>query len=263
MKKTHRKALLILLTALLFTGCGGPAEDIKEGAIEETQQTESEQISTSGEVDDRFYQLYHEANALTDGLSCRQEQYLLYTLYENEDSTREDSIRMTTILRDCDTAAPLMSSVGTVGTAAELIDLELYYKDGMLYQCGGESKVKTSRSYEEAVDSFDLVHSFIEELTDDKIQSATGSVSADGTVLIDLVISGIINGMQTEGNGELLLNAEGLILSRSFSLSAVTFENGDPVTIHQSVESTLLSWNEDVPDIDFPALSLFTEGELE
>ncbi|MBO4288471.1 MAG: hypothetical protein J5865_00030 [Lachnospiraceae bacterium] len=251
---------MILLFSFLFTGC--KREEIDEGGKLDPAgqiQTESEEPwedvtedltdssaapSADAEID-RAWEVLQEARKNMASLKAVEENQILYTKIDGAD----DSISLRVTVTDIDTGKLTIGAAGTVKTKGNAIPLEIYYKDGVMVRISGGNSAKTEATQEEALANVDFLRSIRRDLKKEDLTSASMFEAADGMITISLQFSGTISGLPTTGRGELLLDADHLIASEGYSFEA-TNKDGKPVS--QSVECTLLCWDQDVKAVELP-----------
>ncbi len=251
--------IAILLVSSVFSGCvreeineGGkldPEEqvlvDSEEDADDSAWDTSFDAGSLDGSVDEAWDAL-QEARALMAELKAVEENQLLYT--KKEDSDESITLRVTMI--DVDSDDVVIGAVGTVKTQGNVIPLEIYYKDGKMVRTSGGNSLSEDATKEQVLATVDFLQSIRRDLKKEELLSAEMMETADGFKTISLVFSGTISGLPTNGRGEILINADGLISSEGYSFEAT---NKEGKTVSQSVECTLLAHGTDVKPVDLPA----------
>lgn len=284
MKK--RISLLLVSAILALTGCGAQGNTAAENQAVETNENpevaraleeimpeetlpedtlpqEAAESTVSGRTaarseasegfDEEAWACYQKAREATDALTAREEQFLVHTVQTSGEAQTEEFVDVRLKRMGLNGEAPQFSAAGTVKTGGQTIPLEMYYQDGMLYSVSGTARVKTASEYTEAVSTVDILGEFSAQLKQEYIISINKTENADGTIFLNLSFRGKINQVDTSGNGELILNAKGYIISQEYDLTAEVEQDGVPASIHQSVECTVLSYGDSVTAIEFPA----------
>lgn len=247
-----------------------PEETLPEETLpEDTLPQEAEEGSAVGRTaarpeagegfDEAAWELYSQAQAAMDALTAREEQFLVYTVQTSGETQTEESVDVRLKRIALDSEDPQFSAIGTVKLSGERIPLEMYYQDGVLYSISGTAKVKKAAGYAESVATVDILGEFSGQLKQEYISAISKTENADGTAFLLLSFHGNINGVDTSGSGELILNAGGYVISQKYDLTAEVEQDGVPASVRQSVECTVLSYGDSVTPIEFPAPEEFIE----
>lgn len=267
MRKT---AVLLLCAALGFAGgCGSQentnADQALENVAEDTTAAETfpgpitAELGSLDGFDEDAWALYEKGIACMDTLVSREEQFIVNTVQEENGTSSEESVNVRLKRTGLGTDSPKFSASGNVETGTQTIPLDMYYKDGMLYSISGNAKVKKAAEYETSVASVDILGDFFNQLKREYIISINKEEYADGTVFIGLAFHGPINEVETTGSGEMILNAEGYIISEQFTLTVGSEQEGNSSYIRQEVECMLINYGDTVSDIEFPDPNDFVE----
>lgn len=265
-----RTAIILLCAALgLASGCGsqdnGDAEQALENVAEETTAEEtfpgpvSAGLESLEGFDEDAWALYEKGVAAMNALTSREEQFIVNTVQEENGTSTEESVNVRLKRTGLGSDSPKFSASGHVETGGQDIPLDMYYRDGMLYSISGNAKVKKQADYETSVATVDILGEFLSQLKREYIVSINKEEYADGTVFIGLAFNGPINEVETSGSGELILNAEGCIISEQFTLTVESEQDGSKSFIRQEVECMLINYGDTVSDIEFPDPNDFVE----
>ena len=260
---TNKKVLILVLAGLLLFGPLLSActmrEEIGEGGGLDPAQTERlREESTAAAVQtaagssapagdagvDRIWEIYEKARDRNAALTALEENQLLYTKKGDSDESISLRLNMTGI----GTEDVAVAAVGSVKTQGTVIPLEIYYRRGVQVRASGEKRTTEGATLEQVLTSVDFLQSFHRDLDRSCIRETSMEESADGMVTLSLTFDGKINGLQTAGRGEIMINEEGLIISEGYSFEAQNSSG----TVSQSVECTLLAANGDVVPASMP-----------
>ena len=284
--------LMLLLLVITASGCGAQIEDTNEAALavatlpvetselsgedldedtkdrtvdnkegKEEQQTNAEDAPLTG-IDEEAWELYAAAQAKMEALTAREEHSMVYTTQEDETGRVEQSIQVRVKFTGLGSEQAQLSAAGTVKVNDEVIPLEIYYRDGYVYTSGASGRVKGQSTFEETAATVDILGGLSKELIRDYITAIRQISYADGSVIIELAFKGDINGMDTMGTGEVILNEEGYVISQKFDLQAEVTVEGIPAMVRQSAECILINYGSDVTDVEFPDLSTYLDATI-
>lgn len=261
-----KKWLALLMTAamgLSAVGCGGTAEETTEAesTVAETSAETSAEETTAEvvkNVDAAALALYQSAVEKEATLTNKVEKAALSTIQSDGTNTQETKtdfhIKTTSVA-----GVEEMGVTGTLMQYGETADIEIYYKDGVIYERRGEEKMKQEYPFESALAYVDIMGSFHEQLAEDYLINLTMTQNADGSSRLDLTFSGPINGTQVDGNGTITVSADGYILEQKYEIVAELEYLGTAYTITQVLEGSLLEYGEAVQPVEFPDLSEYQE----
>lgn len=280
--------LCILMLVFMLSGCGTQVEDTNEAALAmatlpeasdedeydapypeaevmspgtdtEPNLTREEDTPLSG-IDEAAWESYRTARDKMSGLSAREENSMVYTTQENELGYVEQSIQVNVKFTGLGTEQAELSAVGTVKVNDQVIPLEIYYTDGYVYTSGASGRVKGTSTFEETAATVDILAGLSNELTREYITAIRQFSYVDGTTIIEMAFKGMIGGMDTMGNGEIIINEEGYIVSQRFDLQAEALVDGISTIVRQSAECITLNYGDAVTQIEFPELNTYTEA---
>lgn len=266
-------SLIVIAAALLFCACGpdpdatdpAPFDDDTPAARTEQPVTDwdeegSEAVDTGTDTDTQTVRepspewlVYQEARDATLAIDEREYQTMVYTRLESGSASMTQSINIKVRYSGANTASPAIAATGTVKARDRMIDIEMYYRDGSLYSCSGESRNRQETYFDAAASEMDVLHVFRRELTYDIVTDISVEESMDGTKQVSLAFRGPINGLDTTGSGEIVISPSGLVVSEGYSLTSVS----DGKKTSQSVEVILTGYGSDLPGIEFPDLSVY------
>ena len=262
-------ALTISLLMLFLSGCAenpdatNPApfgDDIPAGTSAPAEQSPQSGAqtpdfeSTDGSAGSSpEWKIYADARDATEALDNRECQIMVYTRIKSGAETTTQSLNILVKFIGAHSAAPQIGAVGSVKAKDRVIDLEMYYRDSVLYSASGDSRSRQDTYFDAAAAEIDVLRVFRKELTSDYITSISCEDSLDGTKQISMRFKGLINGLMTEGSGEIVVGASGLITSEGYTFDSVR----DGQSVSQSAEVTLTGYGDQVTPIEFPDLDKY------
>ena len=261
-----KKWLVLLMTVamgLSAVGCGGTAEETTEAesTVAETSAETSAEETTAEvvkNVDAAALALYQSAVEKEATLTNKVEKAALSTIQSDGTNTQETKTDFHIKTTSVD-GVEEMGVTGTLLQYGETADIEIYYKDGVIYERRGEEKMKQEYPFESALAYVDIMSSFHEQLAEDYFINLTMTQNADGSSRLDLTFSGPINGTQVDGSGTITVSADGYILEQKYEIVAELEYQGTAYTITQVLEGSLLEYGEAVQPVEFPDLSEYQE----
>ncbi|MBQ7247897.1 MAG: hypothetical protein IJS22_07400 [Lachnospiraceae bacterium] len=260
--------LTIALLLLLAAGCGedpdatnpapyddGPAAVTSSSAEsksagDETPVTDGSP-AVSGSAAPAGWEIYEKARNATDALDNREYQTMVYTRIVSGGDSQAQSLNLLVKYIGAHSSAPQISATGSVKAKDRIIELEMYYRDSVLYSSSGDSRSKQETYFEAAASEIDVLRVFRKELLPEYITDISVEDSVDGTRQISMRFHGMINALDTVGSGEIVVSSSGYITSEGYTFN--TQSQGQ--TVSQSVEVTLTGYGDALAPIVFPDLS--------
>lgn len=271
LRSVYNKILPALIFALLtsaFSACGfsedetaaRPAQvdesvdDISVGESSTAPTLPEAGVNIGGRSIDNPKLFYSKARETADALDAREFRSIVYTKAGTGDNSVTESVNMHVTVSGESTEKPLLHAKGNVKSGNEVVPLEIYFSDGIMYSSGKAGSIKTPTTFEETISQVDVLYELKQAMTPDTITEIECSENADGTVVISLCFETELGGHSVSGTDELLVNANGIIISEGISLSS----GGDgTLPVGQSVEYSLITYGEDVAPIKLPDFSKY------
>ncbi len=251
MKRWGKRRLCLLAVLLLgIAGCDGALEDTGE-AVYDSQVSAEEEDEIIG-IDEDAWNIFEAAREKSNAWVNREETVLIYTIQMVGDERTEETIDLWVRFTGLGSEEAAFWATGSVMAGGQKMDMSWYYTDGTFYTVNGSSLTGQEAPYAEASSGVDVLASFLTELTREKITAIGQTTNADETTVISFSFSGMINEMDTEGTGEVVIDENGCILSQKYNLEASTAVNGVVASVRQSAECTNLAYDDAVESIVFP-----------
>ena len=268
--KKIKPTIFILTAAMILSGCGINLADETDNAadtlqIDETlNQTTAETIEetaketlpsvmvTTQSAEENPFDYYQLARNNTNALTNIEFQETVYTREGTGAIAADENINLHVTICGQDSENPLMSATGHIKFDDETSKIDIYYKDGTMYLSSGYAKEKQQLTMDEALADFDMLRELRPLITEDCVSDISIKTHADGTKLITLAFDVVLSDMQVNGTGEVLINSSDIITSESFSLLTKS-----DTLITQTIDCTLLSYNDETKEITFPDLSTY------
>lgn len=266
-KKT-KQFLGLMLIGLFLSSCSltedeaavNPAPVDTQAVSEDGEETASESPVTGAGINigaraiDNPLVYYTNARNKTQALESREFRSIIYTKAGTGNGAVTESVNMHVIVTGENGDMPVIHAKGNVKSGEEVVPIEIYYTDKVMYSSGRAGSEKTQCTFEEAISQVDVLYELRKAMTADTVSSIECRENADGTVIVSLGFTLTLGDFEVSGTDELLVNSLGVITSEGISISS---EGGSGLPVGQSIEYTLIVYGQDVAPITLPDLSKY------
>lgn len=250
MKKLISIILIIALSASSLAcsnldpyaaGDGKGESSYNPSSANETESAMEDEKKNKDGVD-----VFFDARKKTDSLAKIEYLTKVYSKQGTGELAPKESIDMRTVITSRDTKNPKFTIEGNVKTSKATLSLVLKYAAGVLYINGDKKTTEEKTTFEKALKDNDVLYDLKQQLKKETIDTCKLVENADGTKVISVTFKMEINKQETNGTDEVIIDADGIIVSEALNLSA---KDKDGVITAQSVEYTLIGTGKEVKDI--------------
>ncbi len=246
-------AAILFISILLLSGCE-MREEIGEGGSIDGNADVFPQTSVSGRGEetavtdsgiDSAWRIYEAAIEKTDSADALEINQLIYT----KKTDTEESISLHLCMTGIGTEAMAVQADGSVNSDGDVMSVGISYYDGRRLSTGAQSEKLEETDEDTVLSEVVFLRGFHRDMCRSFMTDASYESSADGMVTLSFTFEGMINDVFTSGNGEIMINSDGLLASEGYSFEVT---DSDGMRSTQSVECVLLAVNDDVSAIEIP-----------